>query len=217
MAVSPARLPHLPMGTLRSAGTKFIAAALALCPGCAPSLDPWVPSDHVDGPWVELGTGDAQWLPIEDGDTLAVERGSQGGTHIYGALRSGGLDGGSVDDVAAWTAQDRPTITFSLSSDAGRLSVTEPLRRALVDDGSGALAFAGAVVQFQLWTELPEDWASVDWAAEELRLETEPLIFSVDVVDQGGKHAEDERTVYVDFPARPGAPGDGGGGSTDPR
>jgi hypothetical protein len=170
--------------------------------GCARIADP---EPSPGRPHAEIGTGTAAWAPIQDGQVLPVERGSQGGVHVRGSVRAWGIDGGSIDDVDAWTHQDRPTIDFELRNEDGVLSIDDPLRRALVpaDDGSGALELLGVIVQFHHWVDLPEDWSGIDWAAEEERLETLDLELFVSVTDRNGVAVEDIRTVRVDFPPRP--------------
>ncbi len=73
---------------------------LALLAGCiGPNLD-------VD-PSVELGTGEVGFEPLNDGSTVPLVSGLQGGRHIWGAVRVIGID---------WTEID---MTFSVEDDVG--------------------------------------------------------------------------------------------------
>lgn len=55
---------------------------------------PKVPPDADSGleGTVTIGTGVDEWEPVEEGDSLIMEHGPQGGWHITGAVRAEGLD-----------------------------------------------------------------------------------------------------------------------------
>ncbi len=179
-----------------------LLAAIGLFVGCPAGPD--LNSHGTDGPAAEIGTGTTSWAPVEEGQVLPVERGSQGGVHVRGAVRTWGVVPGSADDVAAWTNNDRPTLDFALSTEEGRLSITDPIRRALRPGDDGGSDLFGVIVQFHPWVVLPEDWSGIDWVAEEARLEATDLLLSVRVEDQAGVVVVDERSVRIDFPPRPG-------------
>jgi hypothetical protein len=185
----PCGLPSLV--ALAFAGT---FAVVSLC-GC-----PDTPAD----PGCELGTGTESFVAVEDGDVLAVERGSQGGVHVRGSLRAWGLDPGSADDVQAFLHNDRPEIEFQLASDEGALSIENVMRRALTHAGPGEFEFLGQIVQFHYWVELPENWTEIDWEQEEERLETLDLELSLRIKDVEGVEVRDARTVRIEFPPREG-------------
>ncbi len=44
-------------------------------------------------PQADVGTGETEFVPLEDGDTVVVINGSQGGQHILGSLRTWNTDG----------------------------------------------------------------------------------------------------------------------------
>jgi hypothetical protein len=54
-------------------------------------------------PMVEIGTGETAFEPLEDGDSIYIVYGPQGGYHFNGSLRVQGIDAGEPDDL------DEPT------------------------------------------------------------------------------------------------------------
>ncbi|MCO4772908.1 MAG: hypothetical protein KDA24_22945, partial [Deltaproteobacteria bacterium] len=81
---------------------------LAGCPG-----DPC--ADEVSG-WIEVGEGTVGFKPIEDGAVLGVERGSQGGQHVWVSLQGDGMHPGSRDVSEGLRNDDLPWISFELES-----------------------------------------------------------------------------------------------------
>ena len=43
-------------------------------------------------PWLELGSGQSEFIDVEDGDELTLVYGIQGGWHVDGAAKFGGID-----------------------------------------------------------------------------------------------------------------------------
>ena len=107
--------------------------AWALC-GCDPSLGP---SGGSGTAWIELFTGEQNIEALDEGQTLLVERGSQGGVHIWGSLRAGGIARGSQDEYQALLSGDRPLVEFVLESSSGVLSNPNTVREYLVEDDNG--------------------------------------------------------------------------------
>jgi hypothetical protein len=167
--------------------------------GCDPSLQGGGPAT---GAWVELLTGDIQAESLSDNQVLAVERGSQGGVHIYGSLRAGGIARGSEDEYEALLSGDRPLVEFILAAEYGVLSNSNVVREFLPLDDSGDLYLVGRRVIFRHYSELPEDWQELDWAEVEERLEEDELTFRVQITDSRGRFAEDSKTIRLDFPPR---------------
>jgi hypothetical protein len=50
------------------------------------------PPPDLGTPFVQIGTGTQSWAPLTDGQTLRIAMGPQGGYHLWGALRAGGLN-----------------------------------------------------------------------------------------------------------------------------
>lgn len=62
---------------------------LPLLVGCG--TDPACEAVAGTAPSVTIGTGTQVFAPVADGATVELERGFQGGIHVYGALRTAGL------------------------------------------------------------------------------------------------------------------------------
>ena|GEM_PF-1528910 len=172
---------------------------ISLALGCGPSLQG---GGTATGAWVELLTGEVEAESLHDNQVVPVERGSQGGVHIYGSLRAGGIARGSEDTYQALLSGDRPLIEFSLEAEYGVLSNANVVREFLELDSSGDLYLTGRRVIFRHYSELPEDWQELDWAEVEQRLEEEELTFRVQVTDARGRFAEDSKNIRLDFPPR---------------
>ncbi len=167
--------------------------------GCDPSLGP---SGDSSSAWVELYTGEVALEPLEPGQTLMVERGSQGGVHLWGSLRAGGLSRGSEDEYEALLSGDRPLVEFTLEASYGLLSNDNLVRQYLQEDPAGGLILVGRRVIFRHYSELPEDWQQLDWEQVEQRIEQEDLTLRVTITDSRGRWAEDSRNIHVQFPPR---------------
>jgi hypothetical protein len=153
-------------------------------------------------PWVEVGTGADAFEPVEDGDVLAVERGSQGGQHVWAGVRAWGVDVGSESDYDAMLNQDRPLVGFELECPDGVLSFDNTWRRLLPPADDGTRLLVGRLVQFEHWVELPADWQELDWAEVEAELEDIDMTLRVTVEEAGGDLYVDERIVRLEFPTR---------------
>ena len=184
--------------------TSNITAALILLiwvnsTACDPSLGP---GGTTGGAWVELLTGEFAAEVLTDGQVLPVVRGSQGGVHIYGSLRTGGIERGSEDEYQSLLSGDRPLVEFSLEAEYGVISNSNIVREFLSADESGDLLLIGRRVIFRHYSELPEDWQQLDWSEVEERLEEEELIFRVEITDSRGRFAQDSKTIRLEFPPR---------------
>ncbi len=184
--------------------TSNITAALILSiwinsTACDPSLGP---GGTTGGAWVELLTGEFAAEVLTDGQVLPVVRGSQGGVHIYGSLRTGGIERGSEDEYQSLLSGDRPLVEFSLEAEYGVISNSNIVREFLSADESGDLLLIGRRVIFRHYSELPEDWQQRDWSEVEERLEEEELIFRVEITDSRGRFAQDSKTIRLEFPPR---------------
>jgi hypothetical protein len=76
-------IPAGSTGPWRAALALALGLTLAGCGGNEPQPQP--------SQSLELGTGRQQFTPLTDGDTLRVQRGCQGGQHIFVSLRAWGL------------------------------------------------------------------------------------------------------------------------------
>lgn len=158
-----------------------------------------------DDAWVEIGEGTAAdaFTPIEPGVTLLVERGSQGGMHVWAALALGDLQPGSEDLWDGLRNGDLPTITLNLSGPHGRLTPDNE-RPQVLERGDGEYLLLHQQLQFKHFEELPEDWQELDYGEVEEEMETQDHTLSVRVEDSCGTVVQEEILVRLDFPARGG-------------
>lgn len=159
-------------------------------------------SEGPSGPWVEVGGGREGFEVLEVGQAMEVERGPQGGQHIWASLRTWGIDAGSEDDYEAMLNGDRPVVEFQLENSEGILSFVNSFPRRLEPTEQASHELLGRLVQFRHWAEVPEDWAQIDWGERELQLEQEEMLLRVVLEEADGDVFVDECPVYLDFPPR---------------
>lgn len=151
--------------------------------------------------WVELGRGPDAFRPVADGEVLLVERGAQGGMHVWGALRAGGIDPGPDSYLQGIKDGSLPTVAFELRDDEGVLTLDNRAFLVLEQDGD-AWASEPRIVQFRHFAELPPDWTELDYAAVEAEMETREFRLRVELEDACEAAVADERTVGLRFPPR---------------
>ena len=172
--------------------------ALLLLTGCGP--DPC--ADDAAG-WIEVGDGADGFLSIQDGAVLPVERGSQGGQHVWAALLAGGLHPGSEDISEGLKNDDLPWISFELQSAEGIHSNENLMRRPLDRMGDdGLYGLDTRQVPFRHWPVLPSDWAETDISEREALMETFDFTLRATVDDACGDTLTDSVTVRLVFPPR---------------
>ncbi len=76
-------------------------------------------------PWVELGTGTTQWESLDDGDTVAIVYGPQGGWHIDATLRFGGFGPGGISIAYEDVGTDAERISFVTQAELVEFNVLE--------------------------------------------------------------------------------------------
>ena len=79
---------------------------LTVLPACDPNLPPAV----------EVGTGEIAFEPTEDGDTLEIVQGPQGGFHLLTSVRVHGIAPGDRGDL---TESTNPTLTLDVTGPDG--------------------------------------------------------------------------------------------------
>jgi hypothetical protein len=166
-----------------------VVAVLLLIAGCAPVE-----------PWIEVGSGDGGFASLDDGDVLRVENGSQGGRHVWVALRADGIDPGSQSDADAMLLGDRPLVDLRLEGPDGVYSLDMSRHIALpAADGPG-YELSEQLLPFRLYATLPEDWQNTDWEAVERELGAETFELTATLEDAEGVQLVDRRTVGLQFP-----------------
>lgn len=176
--------------------------ALLVLAGCDPSLQGLRGPDHTGTAWVDIAEGEHIFGDLQDGDVLEVERGSQGGMHIWGSLLAGGIARGSTTDIEALINGDRPMVDFFLEGLGGNLAEDNAMHELLDDMGDGSLRLVGRRVVFRHFADLPDNWQELDYAEVEAELEAQDLEFGVRIVDGDGREVVDSRTIRLLFPPR---------------
>lgn len=136
-------------------------------------------------PAAEIGVGQEEFQPIEDGEVLTLAYGSQGGTHLWLAVRATGIARGNpllVDDTT-------PLVTVRLSSSDGEIPLEGTSARHVFDrDDEGRAVLAGLQFVIDLW------------AIEAAGLSGQPLRLDVEIEDACGTVVQDEREVLIAEP-----------------
>ena len=100
-------------------------------------------------PYLTIGTGSVFYEEIEAGGDLGVENGPQGGFHVFGALRAGGLHPGTWED---FSDPFNPVVTFSVTTDEGHMGGFDSLPRPLKVRSDGTLELVGEYVVLEVGT-----------------------------------------------------------------
>ncbi len=140
---------------------------------------------------VEAGRGEAEFEPLADGP-VPLERGSQGGVHLWGAVRVWGSE--SARPLA---------VSFTLSGEDGVHSLPGTVHRTPRSAGDGAEEAAGFRVVIRYFAELPDDWATRTRTQIEADLAAATFDLEVTVEDEAGEQASDTRRVTLEFPPVP--------------
>ena len=152
---------------------------------------------------LELGQGREAMTSLGEGATLQVERGSQGGMHVWASLWAEGIAPGPDDLWAGLRDGNLPLVGFVLSSDLGVHTPDNERRSVLERSGSG-YEIVGSLVVFEHFPELPDNWTDLDYAEVEAEMEERDHQLLVSLQDACGTTLTDSRTVRLSFPPRPG-------------
>ena len=187
----------------------ILAAALLLLVACDEAgLD----CDTLDpaAAWVELGQGEDEFELLDPGTTLLVERGNQGGQHIWVSARLGDLNPGSEDLWDGLRNGDLPEVEFLVTAADGIISPDNRRPMVLQRDAREDYLLMHNLVVIRHFAELPDDWAELDYAQVEADMEEVEHDLTVRIEDVCGTVVEDTLPILLDFPARDS-------GSTTPR
>ncbi len=138
-----------------------------------------------DDPAIELGTGDLEFVAIENGDTVQVVFGPQGGYHLLGSLRVRSLDAGNPDDL---NDPSNPTAQFEVRLDGTNLVKSEPFTQGLDPIADCAEGWSHEQVGRFAVVEIEDD--------DELAGET--VEFSVHIMTSTGLSLRDAREVEIE-------------------
>ncbi len=85
---------------------------------CDPASDDACKAAAAQGPELTLGTGETSFVSLADGDRVGWDYGSQGGQHVWAALRVKGIVQGLSSSIAV---EGNPLVSMKLKSDGERL------------------------------------------------------------------------------------------------
>ncbi len=188
-----------------------LAAALLLLAACDEAEVDCGSLDGVAG-WAELGDGEVEdeFVPLESDAVMLVERGNQGGQHIWVSTRLGDINPGSEDLWDGLRNGDLPEVEFVVTSPDGIISPDNRRPMVLVRDERGDYLLMHNLVVIRHFAELPDDWAELDYAQVEADMEEVEHDLTVRIEDVCETVVETTTTILLDFPDRDS-------GSTTPR
>ena len=133
-------------------------------------------------PRVELGTGEADFESLADGDDIEVVLGPQGGFHLVGSARVGGIHPGDSGDLGD---PDNPTTTFRVFVGSTRFdAMASSYTQGLAPAGNAEYEMIGRFVILDILDDTELDGMTVR--------------FDVDVVAADGTAmASDSRTLMA--------------------
>jgi hypothetical protein len=137
-------------GTLSLCRDIAILAAAGLAVGCSgTNLEEDCSQASEEESYLTIGTGSVFYEEIETGGDLGVENGPQGGFHVFGALRAGGLHPGTWED---FSDPYNPIVSFSVTTDEGHMGGFDSLPRPLKVRSDGTLELVGEYVVLEVGT-----------------------------------------------------------------
>jgi hypothetical protein len=173
----------------------FLAIVMLIFSGC-----PGDPCTDDLSPTLVLGGGIEGFRAIEDGDILPVERGSQGGQHIWLSIIGDGMHPGSQDVSEGLRKDDLPWISFEMHAPDGTYSNDNLLRQPLQEIADGGWGFLERRVSFRYWSVLPDDWTEIPREQREAELEAMDFVVSGTIEDACGDVITAHRIVGIAFP-----------------
>jgi hypothetical protein len=144
----------------------LLLLAVTACTPPTPPPDP-------DGGQAEvlIGTGNASFVPLKDGDEVTIVKGSQGGYHIWGAIRANGVLNPAGLEVHYFIL-DGATRAEVQGDNAYRLTLVQ---NGPYFEWYGMIGYLG--------TSVPSN------------VQGQPTIMKLTVKDSQGRTASDERSV----------------------
>ncbi|MBT8493344.1 MAG: hypothetical protein KJO07_09835 [Deltaproteobacteria bacterium] len=157
---------------------KRLALALVVLLGCGGDDEPVIEGP----PRVELGSGESSFEPLVDGDEIEVVLGPQGGYHLVGSARVGGIDPGNPNDLGD---SDNPTTTFRVFVGSSRFdAMASTYTQGLKSAGNAEYEMIGRFVILDILDDAELDGMMVR--------------FEVDVLAaDGAGMASDSRTLLA--------------------
>ena len=135
-------------------------------------------------PALELGTGELQFEALEDGDSIYVIHGPQGGYHLLASLRVAGIEAGNRDDLGD---PSNPTVELEVHFGDRQLVVNGSFTQGLAASVPAGGAFSHEVLGRLAILDIADD----------SELDGEEIRFLVRVSPVGGPVLSDERRLIV--------------------
>ena len=151
---------------------------------------------------LEVGEGRDRFAPLEPASPMEVERGNQGGQHIWVALRLAGIEPGSETLWDGLSNDDLPEVESVVSGPDGVISADNRRPRVLARGERDEYLLLQNLVVIRHFAELPDDWAGLDYAQVEADMEEVDHDLTVWVQDACGTTLEASAAIRLDFPAR---------------
>lgn len=136
-------------------------------------------------PEISLGTGEIEFEHVDDGGSVYLVYGPQGGYHLLGSVRTRGIDAGDPTDLSA---PNNPTLTFSVVWNEAEMVMSAPITQ-----GMDAMTDTDAE-----WThEMVGRFAILDITTD-ADIAGQTVLFGVSVEDSDGIVYTDTKSVVVE-------------------
>jgi hypothetical protein len=155
---------------------------------------------------LELGEGQDHFSPLDPGTTMEVERGNQGGQHIWVAVRAEGIAPGSETLWDGLSNDDLPEVEAVVTGPDGVISADNRRPRVLARGERGEYLLLQNMVVIRHFAELPDNWAELDYAEVEADMEEVDHDLTVRIEDVCGVTVAASAPIRLDFPARGSGP-----------
>jgi len=152
--------------------------------------------------WLTLGDGTDGFVPIDDGDTLLVERGSQGGMHVIVAARTAAIHPGQPTYEDGLRAGDLPVVELGIDDAEGGQLNAEHRQPRVLQRRESDYELDARNLPFRHFAQLPDNWTELDYADVEADMEQAEFRLWMTLEDSCGTTVTAERTVRLDFPER---------------
>jgi hypothetical protein len=137
------------------------------------------PACFADEPTVEIGIGDIEFEPVDEGDTVYMQHGAQGGEHILGSIR-------------LWHMSQIVTVHYTIARESdGSLVSDQAFRVAMIEEPDCAYMYPGMYGYLGLTSEYTQS------------LQNTNVILQMDATDSDGRAASDSVGVLIGQEGRP--------------
>jgi hypothetical protein len=156
----------------------ILAAALLCCAiGCGGD-DP-----YTGPPELILGTGESSFESLTDGQNIYVVQGPQGGFHLFGSVRTRGIDPGNPEDLSD---PGNPTIDFRVFTTGTTEARIDALAAHYIQglrSGGDYYEMIGRAVILDI--------------TDDSELDNVPIRFELELVDSNGVMLSDSRNLIA--------------------